>query len=575
MGDHLRGPFSLDDDVEETEIPFFGERRDGLDALGEVLRKNKFLKFLDVSSNGIHGGGDRLPEEEEEIIDIVADMKETLQNKNNNNNNQNLKELAEKWDGLPLWQLTSPLLKHNQTLRVLNLSNNILKAEGTQMLSVALSTNAVLEVLDLSNNQIPPTGLYYLSKYVLSSPTSALHTLILRKNELAGKKRNNSNNKVNKTALAAAQFFAQSIQYNKNMKRLILSHNHFGAVLSSALLATIDTVEKLTELDFSYNEACGEHISSFDPTAIQSIAKMMHNHEKENNNNHQNNENIKKVPTLRRLHLAGNNIHNKGLQLLLPSGFSLITTLEVVDLSRNNIDNDGLEFISSLLLQSYVIRQLDLSFNGIESGKKLLPGLCQNTSLQGLDLSHNVLGGHPVDDEVNNNQNTNNKKQLESFAELLSAILANPNLTSLNLSYNDLTVSHFHYLSTILRQDEMGRALTQLDVSYNPKVNLIDTRKFLLELGGRPGLTSLSLSLPSAYENNENNNNNHKSILEAQLEMLRDVRTVVEESKSLVSVEAGIRVWDAKHNEDPMYHEFVTLMEQIKKKLMYNAFLKE
>lgn len=480
-----------EDPLYEEEDPVFGEYYSGLEAISEVLKKNKFLRILSLCRNGIHPGDDLTgepPEEDFREFDPESDAMDT--------------DVRESWDGLPLWRLVSPFMKFHK-LESLDLTGNHLNITGARMLASALSENHSLRVLNLTDNNIGFRGFHYIAKLVISSPQSKIHTYILRRNNLGGKLASRGQQKA---ALKAMDAFAASVENNQVIRRLILNGNHLGPQLSAALLRTVGRIQSLEELDFSNNDACGTHHSNFIADVPKHLAAALypsHPHHR---------------PVLSRLRLSGNNFGPKGIALLFPEGFTPVYMLREVDLSRNDI-GDALEPLGNALCVSSIVN-LNISYNSIYSLEGLYKGIRRSHSLSTLNISHNFLG-------CQEHVGCVSESQVHRVAELFSTLASSSTLVNLNLSWNDFRQEHGAIFTSVFSDRACGVSLRKLDISNNPKISADEIAVMIRRIASRPRLEVFNGSFSIKEYHPE-------SILEVMNE-------VVQGSDSLVDLNLGLR----------------------------------
>ncbi|CCW68353.1 unnamed protein product [Phytomonas sp. Hart1] len=437
---------------QEIEDPVFGPFYQGLEAISEVIKKNKFLRILRLCRNGIHAGEKlslEAPDDEDDDAENLTAVNGGGGALNNNTNHQhptrnsntnningitdpttstNLTtpdfriklpegtsygDLTEPWQDLPLWRLVEPFRRFHK-LQVLDLAGNQLRDSGARMLALALAQNHSLQVLDLTDNEIGYNGLRYLASWALSSPESVLHTLILRRNALSGTKAEKIKRpKVPKPqALVAMGAFAQAMRGNRRIRRLVLSDNHLGPALSARLLETIAHAEALVELDFANNDACGMLSDPPDTTAAQHVA-----------------------PTLARRESPSSSSSSSS-----PSGCSLIK----LNFSGNNLGAGGLEVLLSPPPRVNPEEKKENDEPHEEEGDPSSVELPLSWSLKELDLSRNRLGDalgplgrlfaiphpHPTGENEAAHSNSNLSNPITTFANSLIA---------LNIAHNEIT----------------------------------------------------------------------------------------------------------------------------------------
>eukprot|EP00796_Vickermania_ingenoplastis_P004811 gene4811-3453_t len=507
----------------EEEDPVFGEFYSGLEAISEVLKKNKFLRVLRLAHNGIHGGEDlngEAPEEDFKEFDPEQDATDT--------------DVRESWDGAPLWKLVSPFMKFHK-LQALDLTGNQLGITGARMIASALSENHSLRVLNLTDNHIGFHGLHYLSKLVISSPHSKIHTYILRRNNLGGKATSRSQQKA---ALKAMEAFANAVNGNQVIRRLILNDNHLGSQLSAAMLRTISQVQRLEELDFTNNDACGNHHSNFAPDVATYIAAALYPIRAQHR------------PVLRRLRLSGNNLGSKGLEILFPERFSPLYMLEELDVSRNDI-GDALAPLTNVLSVSS-ITSLNLAYNSIYSLRALYPGIRNSRSLRELNISHNFLG---CQESVGCVAET----QVGGVAELFSTLAASPTLVNINLSWNDFRQVHGSIFTSVFSDRSSAVGLRKLDISNNPKITAEEVAVMVRQISSRPGMEVFDTSI-SIKEYNPH-------------PMLEVMNEVVSASDSLVDINLGLRLSCKLGEDEKEDSEAGRYISAMRLRLLLNALI--
>ncbi|CAG9570239.1 conserved hypothetical protein [Leishmania major strain Friedlin] len=497
----------VEDPLYEPEDPVFGEPYEGLEALAEVLKKNKFLRVLRLAENGLHAGEDLTappPEEDGEEADEEA-AEETAAAEADSGAaatagaqaprpGLSFADAQEQWQSIPLWTLLSPLYRY-QRLRALDLSKNLLGNDGVHMLAVALSHNTSVEVLDLTDNAIGYAGLGHLARYVLgrgvavgaastaAAPQSVLHTLILRQNPLAcvggaadaasgvNARRRRLTKRQQKSALAAVRRFASALEGPRGLRRLVMANTYLGPTFSSIVLRSLTRAEALEELDFAYNHACGDYPSNFDGTAAQELAGLLYQLQRHG------------PPRLQRMCFDGNNLTAAGVAALIPPEVHVAfpQTLHKLTLSRNTL-RDDLGSLSQLLAAgAATITHLDISYNNILTVASLLPGLATATSLRELNMSHNNLG---LQEGLLRGM-TPAQQEME-VAQLFQVLAQLPNLEVLDISHNDWRATHIEQLTAFFSNTALATALRKLDVRNTPRVPTAQLMTLLQYVASRP-----------------------------------------------------------------------------------------
>ncbi|KPI87180.1 hypothetical protein ABL78_3742 [Leptomonas seymouri] len=583
----------VEDPLYEEEDPVFGEPLEGLEALAEVLKKNKFLRFLRLSENGLHAGEDvaGLPPPEEE-----GEEEEEEHNDESDAGNPSgrarkflsIAEAQERWQGVPLWSFLTPLHRYHR-LRVLDLSKNFLGNAGAQMVAVAVAHNHSIEVLDLTDNAIGYSGLNHLARYLLAGPPlpssstaqqqwqkrqqleCALHTLILRQNPLscvggaseammgAEARRRRLTKKQQRQATAAVVNFAAGLQHHGRLRRLILASTYLGPAASAVVLRALTHVPTLEELDFSFNNACGEHTVGFDPVAVPYIAALLYPSPPTSS---------ARPAALQRLCLDGNNLTPAGLAALLPAepGTPLSQALRELTLSRNSL-GDALEPLATILNSG--LTRIDLSYNNITTMQALSNAFPCVAALEDLNLSHNRLG---VQEGLLRDIST--ERQEEEVAQFFHCLAQMPSLAVVDLSYNDWRPAHIEQLAAIFADPNMARNLRKLDVRHTPHVPAAPLIALLQSVATRPTTEVFAVSVPveeteaAAAEdaNAEEGGWSYEAIVEA-------ISTVVCGSGSLVDLDCGLRPGDAVKRDAEASQTADDQIAQIRERLLLNELM--
>ncbi|EAN79599.1 leucine-rich repeat protein (LRRP), putative [Trypanosoma equiperdum] len=452
-------PDTDEDPEHQPDDPVFGEEYSGLEAISEVLKKNKFLRCLRLAHNDIHSGGEGEEAPPVEVNELDPENDATTVD-------------VESWQDLPLWHLMGPL-RHYHRLRVLDLSGNLLGPVGAHMVATALAENHSVEVLDLTDNGIGFHGLHYISKVLLSSQKTVLNTLILRRNQLAGKKTSKAQQKM---ALAAMQATAAALRENGRLRRLSVAGNYLGTTLASALLSTIATVSSLEELDLESNDICGDVAAPHDTTALGFVAAALYSTAMCN-----------RRPTLRVLNLANNNIRSSGLNVLFPSAASMPISLVDVNLSRNNIDN-AVDALTHLMISSPVLQRLTLAHNAITDASVVVPGVSSNTYLAELDLSHNLLGSRKPQ------YCEDPQAQMKNVERLVDVFNNHPSLEDVNLSFNDFEDVHGPILARLCEDHGSKGKLRRINLCGNHEIKQCDINNMVRALPQKSGIEVFYIS---------------------------------------------------------------------------------
>lgn len=591
------GAEEVEDPLYEEEDPVFGETLEGLDALGELLKKNKFLRVLRLGENGLHAGEDLTgpPPADEENADEdegADDGAASVDNEDGQSSRQQQQQQSkglsiaaaqERWQGIPLWTLLTPLHRYHR-LRVLDLSKNLLGNTGAHMVAVAVAHNRSIEVLDLTDNAIGFSGLRYLARYLLTGPpatssaaaaaapqpqqSNALHTLILRQNPLScvggsadaasgvDARRRRLTKRQQRQSARAIEGFAAALQRHGRLRSLVLANTYLGPAASAVVLRALAHVATLEELDFSFNNACGDHTATFDGAAVPYMAQLI----------------FPPVAStaLQRLCLDGNNITSAGLAALQPAETDTpaSSALRELTLSRNSL-GDALAPLAGVIAAG--LTRLDLSYNEITTMTELVGELSywqqqqqQEEPLVDLNVSHNKLGmqeSMPGDLPPADGQ----EAEVRLFFECLAQM---PQLAVLDVSYNDWRPGHVAQLSALLAEPTNMVSLRKLDVRHTPRVMGGPLLELLRHAATRASLEVFLASVPVEESADAAVTEDEANVGVRYDAAVQAIHAAVTASASLVDVDCGLRTADAEAGQAKE-----EMVAQIRERLLLNALM--
>ncbi|KAM9306741.1 uncharacterized protein KZ484_000132 isoform 2-T2 [Pholidichthys leucotaenia] len=368
--------------------------------------------------------------------------------------------------------LSSVLSSQSSSLRVLNLSNNVLKDSGVKMLASGLqSPHCRLETLRLSSCNLSERSCEALSS-VLSSQSSSLRILDLSNNDLkdSGVKilaaglqsphcrletlRLSSCNLSERSCEALSSVLSSQ---SSSLRVLDLSNNVLKdsgvKILASGLQSPHCRLETLRLSSCNLSERSCEALSSV--LSSQSSS-------------------------LRVLDLSNNDLKDSGVKILAAGLQSPHCRLETLSLSGCLVSEEGCSSLASALRSnpSY-LRELDLSYNHPgESGEKILSALQEDPlcRLETLRLSSCNLSERSCEalSSVLSSQSSSlrvldlsNNDLKDSGVKILAAGLQSPHCRLETLSLSGCLVSEegCSSLASALRSNPSY--LRELDLSYN------------------------------------------------------------------------------------------------------------
>ena len=354
-----------------------GNLKSSVIILSEVLATISTLKLLDLQSNGL------TEEVGNSLASVIINNKalEVLFLDNNNisegavniakalQNINSLKMLGLNNNNLPkeISHEIASVIKSNRHLELLTLSSNNLQSSAIEILQ-CLTTINTLKVLNMNNNLIGEKASEALASVVLNN--TGLQELYISNNNLGDGilevaralqhiklllSVNLGNNNVPKEASGK---LAHAVKSNKCLERLWLYDNNLG---SSAfiILQALCTISSLKVLNINNNQigkAGGEVLVSV----------------------------IKNNTGLRELNISNSNIQNSVMKI--SEALQGNTTIDTLNLSNNNLRQ-----CDKLAISDNSLTELQLHNNLQSSLITILKALCFTTKLKIFDLYGNII----------------------------------------------------------------------------------------------------------------------------------------------------------------------------------------
>ena len=289
----------------------------GITALAEALKVNRALTSLDVGANDL---------KKEATLAIVKAAKL-----------RKMTSLGLAASGITQYEAAeiAEYVKDSGTLTKLNLSSNVLGAEGGKAIAEALKVNAVLTNLDVQYNEISTEGAKAFAEALRVN--AVLTTLNIDGNGIGNE---------------GAKAFANALTVSRVLTTLNININHIGSEGAMAIAEMLKVNGVLTTLDVSRNQ--------LDAEAGRALADAL---------------SVNGVLTS--LYLSGNEL----------CGLNPYT-------GEGTYDATGITALANALKVNTALTNLELDRNwiGPEGGKAIAEALKANSVLKTLNILYNPLG---------------------------------------------------------------------------------------------------------------------------------------------------------------------------------------
>ncbi|KAM3919263.1 NACHT, LRR and PYD domains-containing protein 12-like [Leptodactylus fuscus] len=308
--------------------------------LASVIRNNQSLKILHLSNNRLSGP---------HFSDLMAALSspackiETLQLASNYLPDTACAQLAS-------------VIRNNQSLKIIDLTNNCLSGPHFSDLMAALSSPACrIEELHLGNNNLPDTSCIHLASVIRNN--QSLKILVLSRNSLSGPHFSN--------------LMAALSSPDCRIEELHLAYNDLPDTSCTQLASVIRNNQSLKTLDLSGNRLSGPHFNDLMAALSSPDCRI------------------------EKLRLRGNNLPDTSCTQLA-SVIRNNQSLKILDLSNNRLSGPHFsDLMAALSSPACRIQELHLAGNDLQdtSCTQLASGIRNNQSLKKLDLTNNRLSG--------------------------------------------------------------------------------------------------------------------------------------------------------------------------------------
>lgn len=508
-------PAEVNDPEQEEQDPMFGEFYPGLEAISEILKKNKFLRVLSLRNNRIKAEADDTMGEWDDDDEIEAARKsiqgeETEEGQVLPPNPELIEEAVQSAEqsivqfgaDTQLYKLMDPFRKYHR-ITVLDLGGNHLGDAGAKIVASALEKNKSVTHLDLSDNDINLRGIVHLTRLV--SRNSTISTLVIAKNQIKQRKKSGI---ATKTLIKHLTAFSEAIAATCAITTLDISDMNLGAYAGNAILSAFDRMN-VTVLRAGGNEFCAPpHVipprkKRSQVEAEQQQAELDEDEDKEKDfvmppeataepdlstlrciiNGGQREEGWLQ---LSELDISGNRLGVAGARLLADESNSrFLENLTKLNVARNTLTDEGAQLICDAILRigeatgsPSCTELLNLEHNKIANGSIIGSFLRGATWIQNFDVSHNRLG-----------DNT------RGFVEMLDALgNGNTQLKSIDIMHNNIGETPAENEAVVLLCQRAAAPLEKINLMDNPLITIEDTIRAIGALANNTSIRSLRIS---------------------------------------------------------------------------------
>ena len=431
----------------------------GIVALGKCLRNNSTLQKLTISRSDYRTP--LLLNGTEKLCDL---SKKCLENN----------EII----------LVSGFLFHNDKVQILDLSHNNISDDGAVAISEYLKANTTLIELNISKNSITSYGIIKIVEAIKANTTLSLLDVSMnnldRSTEVATAlsnhlKHNNtlqilgiSWNDSDTTYVYAVginnecyvdNVWPKSLRTMSGMVHYVNDHRLGFNQSSSSRANHLNKMQVRCKLQFSDTE--GIILAALVQGSVNKQTIKIARSKISDNATTVISNCLKTNKILHKLEFSHNIISSRAVKQIMKA-IQINTTLQILDVSHNKICDDGAGAISECLKDNNnILQQLHMSHNQVSDFgiTKISEALQLNTSLQILDISHNIIcndGAIAIIKSLKYYESNNKVTRKEGVTN--QGI--NCTLQKLDISYNNVSSHGIIALSKYLKTNETLQTLT-------------------------------------------------------------------------------------------------------------------
>lgn len=341
-------------------------------------------------------------------------------------------------NNIELCRSISQGLEKNSSIESINLRCNELVYNGMSSILRFVCFNNRITYIDLSKNGISTKACQVIFDCFINN--RSVETLILNdNNELTNEGARHMalllevNSSIKHFEIRSCnlgdvsmKYFGRMIKLNKSLTKLDLGNNSISSIGAFNIFKGLECNTHLKSLDLGFNHVnrnMDELFSYLKKNVTLECLNLSSNYFEESSWG-QMGTLLKFSKSIRNLDLSFNKLESlmSPLDFIFHSLIDMNCVVEFINLSNLKLSNEDTSKLSKVIAENNVMKIINLSSNNIEDNQfaDLIGGLCRNKTLQYLDLS-------------------NNKITDASFDQLVKLLSSTCELESMNLTMNRLT----------------------------------------------------------------------------------------------------------------------------------------